>query len=249
MYGRRSSSIELSRIHSTFQEVKMTSSQLFRISGLLLLLGAIAFIVHLVARSAITAGSDPVIVAQDSLWGPINILGVLGAALVLLGLPAMYSRMAGPSGLGGLVGVALVALAWMFFGIFLSLYSLLVMPWLASEAPALIAASASLPSGIIVAFIAGLVVEFIGTILLALPFIRERIKPSWVGYLLLAAALVKVIGNFIAPSGPASNFVVNLLSNLGPILFLIAVGYLGYDMWLEYAPDKQVESRVRPSRA
>jgi hypothetical protein len=214
----------------------MTSSQLFRISGLALVIGAIAFIVHIVARSVITAGSDPATVAQEGLWVPINTLGVLGAALVLLGLPAMYARMAGSTGWLGLVGIVLIALAWLFFGVFLSLYSLLVAPWLAEEAPSLVAASAPLPAGIIIAFIIGLVAELIGSVLLAIPFIRGRVQPRWVGYLLPAAALLTVAGNFIAPSGPATNLVINLLSNLGPILLMVALGYLGLRMWLQPAP-------------
>jgi hypothetical protein len=178
------------------------------------------------------------------MWGPTNLLGVLGATLVLLGLPALYLKMAGTTGLSGLVAVVLVALAWIFFGIFLSLYSLLVMPWLAAAAPTLIAASAPLPSGIIITFIAGLVVEVIGMILLALPFIRGSVQPTWVGYVLIASAILRVVGNFIAPSGPATNLAINLLSNLGPVLFLIVVGYFGFRMWSEDAAGKQAESQV-----
>jgi hypothetical protein len=64
---------------------------------------------------------------------------------------------------------------------------------------------------------------------------------------LLASAFLRVVGNFIAPSGPATNFAINLFSNLGPVLFLIAVGYLGFRMWSEDAPRKQVELREHPS--
>src|SRR5512138_2689692 len=167
----------------------MTSLQLFRISGLALLVGAVAYIIHIVARSVITAGPDPATFAKEGLWVPINALGVIGAALVLLGLPAMYARMAGPAGLLGLVGVVLIALAWMFFGVFLSLYSVLVAPWLADKAPAL-AASVPLPAGIIIAFIVALVAELVGSALLAIPFIRGHVQPRWVGYMLVAAAFL-----------------------------------------------------------
>jgi hypothetical protein len=214
----------------------MASSQLFRISGLALLVGAVTFIVHIVARSVITAGPDPATFAKDGLWVPINALGVMGAALVLLGLPAMYARMAGPTGLLGLVGVVLIALAWLFLGVFLSLYSVLVAPWLADQAPALVAAAAPIPAGFIMAFIVGLVAELVGSVLLAIPFIRGHVQPRWVGYVLPAAALLRVVGNVIAPSGPATNLAINLLSNLGPMLLLVALGYLGSRMWLEQAP-------------
>ena len=215
----------------------MTSSRLYRISGLGLLIGAVAFVVHVVLRSLITAGVDPSTFAKQGLWVPINALGVMGAALVLLGLPAMYARVAGPTGLLGLVGVVLVAVAWMFFGVFLSLYSVLLLPWLADKAPSLVAASAPLPAGFVIAFIAGLVAWFVGAALLAIPFIRGRAQPRWVGYALPASALWVVVGDFIiAPSGPATNLAINLLSNLGPVLLLVAVGHLGSRMWSEHAP-------------
>lgn len=226
----------------------MTSARLIRISGLGLLVGAVAFIVHVVLRSVITAGPDPATFAKDALWVPINALGVIGAALVLLGLPAMYARMAGPTGLLGLVGVTLIALAWMFFGVFLSLYSLLVMPWLADKAPSLVAASAPLPVGFLIAFVAGLVAWFVGTVLFAIPFLRGRVQPRWVGFVLPASALWVVVGNFIiAPSGPATNLAINLVSNLGPVLLLIAAGYLGSQIWREHPPRNQTEPSVHRS--
>jgi hypothetical protein len=225
----------------------MTSHQLFRISGLALLVGAVAFIVHIVVRSVITAGPDPATFYQDGLWVPINALGVIGAALVLLGLPGMYARLAGPAGVLGLVGIALIALAWMFSGLFLSLFGALVAPWLAAEAPSLVAASAPLPAGLIIAFVAGLVAELVGTVLLAIPFVRGRVQPGWVGYLLPASALLTVVGDSIATNGPAANLAINLLSNLGPALLLVALGYLGFRLWSEHALAYRAEPRVQPS--
>jgi hypothetical protein len=211
----------------------VSSTQLFSISGFALVAGAAAFIVHLVARSLLTAGADPVNLYRGSLWVPINLLGVLGAALVLLGLPALYARMAGMTGWLGLVGVVLIALAWMFLGLFLSLFSVLVAPWLADQAPSLIAAGAPLPVGIVLTFLASLIAESVGAVLLAIPFLRGRMQPRWVGFLLPASALLTVVGNVIAPSGPATNAAINLLSNLGPMLLLIALATLGFRMWLE----------------
>ena len=215
----------------------MTSRQFYRISGCGLVVGAVTFVIHVVLRSVITAGSDPVTFAKEDFRVPINALGVIGAALVLVGLPVMYAWMAGPTGLLGLVGVALIALAWMFFGVFLSLYSVLVLPWLADIAPSLVAASAPLPAGFVIGFISGLVAWFVGTVLLATPFIRGRVQPRCVGFVLPASALWVVVGNLvIAPSGPATNLAVNLLSNLGPVLLLVGVGHLGSRTWAEQAP-------------
>ena len=120
----------------------------------------------------------------------------------------------------------------MFFGLFLSLYAALVSPWLADKAPSLVAASAPLPAGIVVAFVVGLIAWFAGSVLFGIPFIRGRVRPRWVGYVLPASALWVVAGNVvIAPDGPAANLAVNLLSNLGPVMPLVAVGYLGFKMW------------------
>jgi hypothetical protein len=219
----------------------MTGSQLFRIGGLGLFVGALAFVLHVVLRSVISAGVDPALSAKGGLWVPVNALGALGAALVLLGLPAVYARMSGQGGLPGLVGVALIAAAWMFFGVFLSLYGALVAPWLADEAPSLVAADAPTPEGVVVSFAVGLLAWLVGAALLAIPFVGGRVRPRWVGYLLPASALWVAVGTLvIAPGGPASNLAVNLLSNLGPVLLLIGLGYLGFRAWAEHGPAKHL---------
>ena len=212
----------------------MTSFRLLRISGFSLVAGAVTFVLHVVLRSVITAGPNPAAFAKHGAWVPVQVLGVVGAVLVLLGLPGMYARMAAPFGLPGLIGIVLLAAAWMFVALFLSLYSALVLPWLAERAPALIVASAPLPAAFVIAFGIGLIAWCAGAVLLALPFIRKRAQPTWVGYALVASAVWMIIGNLlIAPSGPASNLAVNLLSNLGPVLLLAGVARLGYRMWSE----------------
>lgn len=217
----------------------MTIIQFYRSSGLGLLIGASAFLVHLVLRSFVTAGLDPVTFAQQSSWVPINVLGVVGAALVILGLPVLYAKLAGPTGRLGLIGVLLIALAWLFFGLFLSLYSVLVAPWLANQAPEL--AAAPLPVAFIIAYGAALITEFVGCVLFAIPFLRGRVQPRWVGYVLPAAAILTAVGAFIAPSGPAADLAINLLSNLGPMLLMGVFVCLGYGLWSEDASARQVE--------
>ena len=92
----------------------MTGTRLSGIGGLLVFVGAVAFVLHVALRSVLTAGMDPAVSAQAGLWVPLNALGALGAALVLLGLPAVYARMAGEGGMPGLVGFALIEVSWMF---------------------------------------------------------------------------------------------------------------------------------------
>ena len=219
----------------------VTGARLSGIGGLLVFVGAGAFILHVVLRSVLTAGVDPAVSAQAGLWVPVNALGALGAALVLLGLPAVYASMAGEGGLTGVVGLALIEVSWMFFGVFLSLYGALVLPWLADQAPRLVADSSPTLLGFVVAFALGLLAWLLGAVLLAVPFVGGRMRPRWVGYVLPASALWVLVGSFvIAPSGPVSNLAVNLLSNLGPVLLLIGLGYLGFRAWAERATAKHV---------
>jgi hypothetical protein len=211
------------------------------IGGLLVVVGAVTFVAHLVVRSVLTAGVDSAVSAQASLWAPINALGALGAVLVLLGLPAVYARMVSQGGLAGLVGFALIEMAWIFFGLFLSLYGALVLPWLAVQAPQLVDGSSPTPSGVVVAFALGLLTWLLGAALLAVPFVRGRVHGRWVGYVLPGSGLWALVGVVvIAPDGPATNLAVNLLSNAGLALLLLALGYLGFRAWAERAPAKYV---------
>lgn len=211
--------------------------RIFRISGLSLLSGALVFILHTILRSMITAGPEAATFALDRMWVPVNILGVVGAILVLLGLPAMYAHTSARFGTAGLIGIVLLAVAWMFIALFLSLYSALIVPWLADKAPALIDTAAPLPSAFIIAFALGLLAWLAGSVLLALPFVRHRLQPAWVGYALILSAIWMLIGDIvIAPSGPASSLALNLLSNMGPVILLVGVAYLGYHMFAEQRP-------------
>ena len=91
------------------------------------------------------------------------------------------------------------------------------------------------------AFALGLLAWLLGAVLLAVPFVGGRMRPRWVGYVLPASALWVLVGSFVvAPGGPASSLAVNLLSNLGPVLLLIGLGYLGFRAWAERAPAKHV---------
>jgi len=218
----------------------MSGPRLSGIGGLLVVVGAVAFGVHLVVRSILTAGVEPAVSAQGTLWLPINALGALGAALVLLGLPAVYAPLAGRGGRSGLIGFALIELSWTFFGLFLSLYGVLVLPWLADQAPRLVTGSSATPVAFAVAFALALLAWLVGGVLLAVPFLRGPGRRRWVGFLLPASAIWAAVGVVIAPGGPASNLAVNLLSNLGPVLLLIGLGSLGLRAWAERAPAEPV---------
>lgn len=202
------------------------------IGGLGIVVGAVAYVIHVVARSMLTAGVDPVASARADLWVPVNALGAVGAALALLGLPALATRLAGADERSGQLGLALIGASWLFFGVFLSLYGAIVLPWLADQAPELLSSGSSTPVAFVIAFALGLLAWLAGAALLAIPFLKGETRPRWIGFLLPGSALWFLIGSFVvAPDGPADNLAVNLLSNLGTVLLLIALGYLGFRAW------------------
>jgi hypothetical protein len=200
-----------------------------------LVTGAVVFVIHVVARSLVTAGPDPSVFAKTIFWVPINVLGAVGALLVVLGWPVLYRTFEGHSA-SSTIGLILLAAAWTFFGLFLSLYGMLVLPWLADRAPSVIAPGAPLPVTFVVTFVIALLAWLVGTVLIALPFVRRRTRPSWVGYALIFSGAWIVVGNLIAPTGPASNLALNLLSNMAPVLLMTAIGYLGYGQWRANGP-------------
>lgn len=215
-----------------WQVGRETGTRRSGIGGLLAAVGAVAFVVHVVLRSVLTAGVAPVDSAQGSLLVPVNTLGTIGATLVLLGMPTICVRRAGQVGKAGRAGFALIAVSWMFFGLFLSLYGALVLPWLADEAPRLMDGSAPIPTRFVMAFGLGMLAWLAGAVLLAVPIVRGPAQERWVGYMLIVSAVWALVGGFfIAPDGPASNLAVNLLSNMGPVLLLIGLGYLGFQAW------------------
>ena len=206
------------------------TDSLFRLlSGFTLMAGAGIFVIHLLGRSVLTAaaGGNTAMFATASLWTATSGLGAIGAGLVILGLSGIFADLANSHDLRGLLGSVLIALAWMVLGLFLSLYSMIVLPWLAATLPAQIDGLNSNPP-MVVTFGVGLVAELAGTLLLGISLIRRRAGPAWIGYVLLASALMLVLGDLvIAPGGPATNVAVNLVSNMGPILLMVGLGALG----------------------
>jgi len=225
----------------------MTGAQTFRACGAGLTVGAVASVVHLVGRSVLSSGSDPTVFMRHGLWVAANAMGLVGAVLILLALPVVSLKMADSIGVPGLVGAALFAVSWMFFGLFLSLYGILVGPWLAEKAPALVSASAPLPLGVLVAFSASLLFELAGTSLLAIGLLRDR-QIRWIALTLPASALLTIVGDLLVPNGPSPSVVTNLLSNAGPILLSTALGALGLRMSWRGDASAQEPERAAPRR-
>jgi hypothetical protein len=224
---------------SRTNRVEQISPLFLRLSGFALMTGAMGSLAYLVTRSVLTAGAggNTAIFATHNLWVPISALGAISAALVVLGLSGVYASFAQTHARSGLLGSVLIGLAWMVLGVFLSLYSVIVLPWLATTVPSLVDdINTSLP--MIVTFGIGVIAELAGTLVLAISLLRKHSDSRWIGYTLVASAVMLVLGDLvIAPGGPATDVVINLVSNLGPMLLMVGVGALGYQIGSARRPD------------
>lgn len=207
----------------------MTPAGLFRLSGLALVVGAIAAVIGNVATSVLFPDMNSPSVATSPLFVPLNLLATVGTVLVLLGFPGLYAWRAHEMGIAGLVGAVLIALTGMMFGVFFGLFSVLFQPYLAAQVPQLLSGDG--PPALFPFFILGTLFQVIGSILFALPMLRGRMLPRWPGYALVVSALVAIVSFFLSGPGSPTTPLTILANLLPPALLIIALGWLGYLLW------------------
>ena len=178
----------------------MTTAMLYRLSGFALVIGAtLAALSSIVSGVVFPDSSDPA-TATNPVNVLLNVMGVVGTMLALLGLPSMYARGAREGGLVWLLGVVLIAITGMLFGIFLGLMSVLVFPVLASRAPDLFGGGP--PPSFFPVFIIGTLANVFGAILMGIPMIAKQVYPlvemPSMSIELMTDAVKKAIGTALA---------------------------------------------------
>jgi hypothetical protein len=225
----------------------MTTASLYRLSGLALLIGAILATVSSIASGVLFPDSSNPATATNSLNVLLNLIGVVGAILALLGLPGMYARGALAGGLMWLIGVVLIAITAMLFGIFLGLMSVLVFPVLASRAPDLFGAGP--PPSFFAVFIIGTVANVFGALLMGIPMITKQVYPRWCGYLLMVEAVLAVLSFFVSGPGPSS-LIAQILNVVSALPLFLVLGWAGYELWSgKSAPSAVAPGTVVPQPA
>ncbi|MBV9356529.1 MAG: hypothetical protein JO023_13505, partial [Chloroflexi bacterium] len=173
----------------------MTLAQLRSFSGWVLVVGAIAALVGNTASGVLFPDSSNPAYSTTPLFVPLNLLGAVGAGLLLLGLPGLYASHRLELRVSGFVGIVLIAVTAMMFGIFLGLFTVIVQPFVAVQAPQLMAAQP--PVALLVFFVLGTLVEVVGSLLLALPMLRGSMRPRWAGYVLVVSAVLAAVSFFL----------------------------------------------------
>jgi hypothetical protein len=209
----------------------MTGPQLVRFSGLTVMVGGAVSFLQILFSSLAYSGNDPTPYVKNPVWAATQLIGVAAVLLVVVGIPGVYASRADRTGLMGLIGLVSIAITGLMFPFFFGLVSVMIFPWLVDKAPALVSGNNSGPPAFFIFFIAGSVIQVVGTALLAILFIRGRLLPRWIGFVFAASAILAVVGFFLSgPNGP-SNILINLISNLGPVLLLAGLSYIGYQTW------------------
>ena len=198
----------------------MSSTKLFRLSGMVLLLGAavsvIAGVMTLFFDSSLSASPSTI---QSPLWSTYWSLTFVALALILIGLPALYLRQAGGrGGVLGLIGVLLVVLG-SFLGMATIAYFASILPLLAAKAPNLIKVG-FFETSFGIFGLGSTALGIIGPLLLGIAVIRARVFPAFVGILL-------IVSGVLSPSTIFSGVLFTLIGLVGTVSAAIAYGWVG----------------------
>ena len=219
----------------------MSSTQLFRVSGISLLLSALlSLIAALLSFFVNLSFTAPSATFQSPLWSTHYSLSFASIALTLIGLPALYLRLRGQRG----DRLGFFGLLFILVGSFLVLgmagYFVSVLPVVAAKAPQIL--TATLESGFDIFPLGGTLFLTIGTILLGIAVLRAKVFPTMVGILLLAWTVLNLL-NFFFQSG----LLATLAGLLSTLAWAAAFGWVG--MMLVQRADVSGEAKYQPQTA
>jgi hypothetical protein len=174
----------------------ISSTTLYRTSGLALLLGAqLSIIVDIL--NMLLFSSDTSQQALSPSWLIVTLLSILSSLLIVGGLPGICVRQRTQAGWLGLVGFVLTLVSGILLTGF-TITRLLAEPYLAANAPQLLAKNAPPTSFTTYTLVAALLVAA-GAVLLGLATIRARVFPRWAGLLLIVSVVINLATFFSLP--------------------------------------------------
>ena len=202
----------------------MTSSSLYRIGGVVLVIAAVVGAIDSVVSTFAfpdTGPDIPTSAVTSTLWSLLTTISFSSNILILLGLVALYVYQARKAGILGLLGFLLTFLGYLF-SVVTSFFGMTVLPFIATKSPAAFPGAYDM-----LAFpgLGGGLIFFIGTILLGISIIRAKIYPRMAGILIL-------VGGILVPASVLGlNFVVSLIGSLSTVLIAIGFVWIGYTLF------------------
>ena len=205
----------------------MSSTTLYRWSGIVLLVGSLLGVIASILDSVLNPSHD--LTAQQFLSTPFTIIASLflvWSLLLAMSLPGFYLRQAARAGALGFVGFVLFWLALLLGCVAFASAQVIDWPYLAQYAPKL------LPSGATGPVLGGLLWIFgptllfgVGSILLGIATMRAHVFPRWIGILLLISGVLFLLSFPLTAS--LFGEIIDLASNL---TFFVAFAWCGYTL-------------------
>jgi hypothetical protein len=203
----------------------MSSATLYRWSGIALLLGSLLGGIGSILHTVLFPDNNPT--AQQILGMPFildAVLFLLWALLLALSLPAFYLRQAARAGALGATGLVLFLLGILQAGVVFGNVQLVVFPYLAQSAPALLPSSGTGPiAGFLLWLALPALLVASGAILLGFATRRAHVFPGWTGALLIASGVLMLLSMLPLPA-PFGAIII-LLAN---VAFFVAFGWGAY---------------------
>lgn len=195
----------------------MSSSTLFRWSGLSLLVGglllALFFLLH-------PSGGDPPTAqeASGSLYGLEHTLGVAALLLTLLGLLGVYARLAAKQFWLTLVGslLAFLGSALLLSAVFSDAY---LIPKVAAQAPKLLGSGEALANGLRAVFIIASVLDGLGFLLVGIAVLLLGGRSRWAGDVLIIGAVLLALP------------IAWVITVIGAVVLGLGQIWVGYTIW------------------
>ncbi|HEY6410483.1 MAG TPA: hypothetical protein VIY29_23785 [Ktedonobacteraceae bacterium] len=212
----------------------MTSQTLYRLSGGVLMIGSLfaiaGFLLH-------PGGNNPANYLSP-MWFPANLLILVGALLVTLGLPGMYARQAERAGKLGLIGFTLTFFVGLLFNVASGAIETFMFPTLAANVATRLLLAGHPPATYGRLILVALLLELVGPILLGIATLRAKVFPSWTGWLLIATPVLVLVGFFVSLPGP--------LAQLDAVVLYLALMGMGFSL-LARREITQVQPAVSPA--
>lgn len=207
----------------------MSSTTLYRLSGSTLLIGGVLAAIGTVGQAF---NDNPL----SPLWMPVSLAVAIGLLLVLLGLPAVYSRQMKRTGVFGLIGFILFFLACIQFAGSSGLTDLVLLPWVTQLVPG---ALNNPPLTFILFFLVAKLLILIGSIVFGIATLRAGVLPKGSAILLLVGSVLFIVGGRI--------HAVPYFDFFGEILFFLSFAWFGFALRASSRQEVEQEPSSAPS--
>lgn len=183
----------------------MTSTTVYRLSGIALLVGGGLAAIGAIAQAFLTEDYF------NPLWIPVAVLIFIGTLLIQISLPALFLRQMKQVGVLGLIGFVLLFFGFAQFGIGFRFFDMVILPWFGKSA------DINPPLNFILYSLSGMLLLFVGALLFGIAAIRAGVFPKLPFILLLVGLVLNRLGGHVPH-----------LQDIAGVLIYLSFAWFGY---------------------